>query len=243
MITRLTVTGADDSIKPEELAALSFEYPFLEFGILFSPKHYGDFRFPSENWLHELTKVFYHSRNELQHELQLSAHLCGRYVRNFLTGQRDIELFLEQRQWDMFSRVQLNTHGQRHNYDYTMLRLMSTAKEYIFQYDDVNTGPLEIALDEGFNCVALFDLSHGAGLLPSQWPELLPDIKCGYAGGLSPQNMPAQIQLIEEKAGDREIWIDLETHVRSLDDAVFDLFKVRQCCEIIKKHISTYQQV
>ena len=63
------------------------------------------------------------------------------------------------------------------------------------------------------------------------------DIKCGYAGGISPDNIEAQIKLIEEKVGDIQTWIDMETHVRSFNDSVFDLYKVEQCLEISKKYV------
>ena len=35
MLKMVTVTGADDSVKPSDLAAGAAEYPFVEFGILF----------------------------------------------------------------------------------------------------------------------------------------------------------------------------------------------------------------
>ncbi len=108
-------------------------------------------------------------------------------------------------------------------------------KEFIFQYDNVNTVFVDLAKQAKVNFSALFDLSHGIGILPSEWPNLLDGVKCGYAGGLSPENLEEQIKRIEEKAGDTEIWIDMETHVRSNYDMLFDLQKVRQCLDIAVK--------
>ena len=35
MLKMVTVTGADDSVKPSDLAEIAAEYPFVEFGLLF----------------------------------------------------------------------------------------------------------------------------------------------------------------------------------------------------------------
>lgn len=144
--------------------------------------------------------------------------------------------------WMMFDRVQINTHAQKHSYAEGAIGLLDDLglqKEFIFQYDGVNTALLDEAREYGTNHSALFDLSHGVGLLPSQWPDLLPGTKCGYAGGLSPENLEEQIRRIEEKAGDTPIWIDMETHVRSDNDQLFDLGKVRTCLEIASAYIKS----
>lgn len=75
------------------------------------------------------------------------------------------------------------------------------------------------------NVAALFDLSHGAGLLPAEWPSGFPGRYCGYAGGLSPVNVAAQLDRVAEVAGG-PFWVDAETHLRSGDDQVFDLARV-----------------
>jgi hypothetical protein len=54
----VTLTGADDSILPEDLVALSRDFPFVEFGILFCRTFQGRRPgFPSEDWLRRLIKV------------------------------------------------------------------------------------------------------------------------------------------------------------------------------------------
>jgi hypothetical protein len=102
----------------------------------------------------------------------------------------------------------------------------------------VNDEMIRIADEAGFKVSALFDKSGGAGILPTEWPELLNGIKCGYAGGLSPENLEEQIKLIEHKAWSSEIWIDMETHVRSDEDAVLDLEKVIECLTIASQYVS-----
>jgi len=118
------------------------------------------------------------------------------------------------------------------------LLLEQKGKEFIFQFDDVNNGIIESVSKSGVNCSALFDTSGGAGILPNEWPEPLQNIKCGYAGGISPENIEAQIKLIESKVGETKIWIDMETHIRSNNDYQFDLNKVEKCLEISCKYVS-----
>ena len=58
IIRVVTVTGADNSIRPEELVPIAKDYPFVEFGILLSKKQQGGKRFPSRDWLEELLELF-----------------------------------------------------------------------------------------------------------------------------------------------------------------------------------------
>ena len=41
MLERITVTGADDLVDPAELCAIAADFPFVEWGILFSAKRTG----------------------------------------------------------------------------------------------------------------------------------------------------------------------------------------------------------
>ena len=233
MITKFTMTGADNSISISDLNDMAYRFPFSEWGILVSGKQYGNKRFPSKIWIEQL-------RNEGWEGLNLSCHLCGQFVRDILMGHdapiRDLGIL-----WDMFARVQINTHGIPHSFDaMKMVELLKaqTGKEFIFQYDNCNAEILEAAINGGVKCSTLFDLSHGAGVLPTEWPRPLNNISCGYAGGLSPDNLDSQIQLIESKVGETKIWIDMETHVRSNNDVLFDLSKVEQCFNIAAKYIT-----
>jgi hypothetical protein len=234
MITRFTMTGADNSIRPEELIILSKEYPFVEWGILVSKNSMGSRRFPSLDWLKALEAI----KTVYGNDFKLSCHLCGRWVRDILQGNMDFIDYITPEVWAIFDRVQINTHAEPHEHSLRAFMVLGTLyqeKEFIFQYDNVNTAFIDSAKQTTMNFSALFDLSHGIGILPEFWPDLLDGVKCGYAGGLSPENLEDQIKRIEEKAGDTEIWIDMETHIRSNNDMLFDLQKVRQCLDIAVK--------
>lgn len=226
-ILNVTMTGADDSVTPADLFKISKTYPFVEWGILVSRNSQGKNRFPSLEWMDKLAK-----ENMALERINLSCHLCGAYVKEFLMGS---DRFVKEigPLWAHFKRVQINTHGVAHQFDKKgLIEILNKYhdKEFIFQYDNVNTKLLAPAGESKAHIATLFDLSHGTGVSPLKWPTPIQGVKCGYAGGLSPENVAAQLTNINyaNRSGVNDIWIDMETHVRSDNDLRFDLDKVEQ---------------
>lgn len=238
-LTKVTMTGPDDTTTLADLERVSEKYPFVEWGILLSRSSTGGRRFPSRKWLEKLYAVAYNSITQFK-EMKFSGHLCGAYVRQLLLGNTDFVSEIGS-MWDMFSRIQINTHGVKHPYHGILLTTALSQypdKEFIFQYDNENREILNAMRNYSRAKIStLFDLSHGAGVLPEQWPHLIPGISCGYAGGLGPDNISEQLQLIAGKVGDGETWVDMETKIRSEDDRIFDLDKVETVLEICKPFI------
>lgn len=257
MIDRVAITGADDSIRPAELVDLSLEFPFVEWGILASQNNtldrQGTARYPSPRWIAELQTVA-HATSALP---KLALHINGRWVRQLLIGENIVPHNL----WQCFARVQLNFHAERNPClpaEFSRC-LRQINKTFIFQLDgEKGNAHLDSAYEhEVRDCYGLFDVSGGAGILPNKWPtpiyiDAAPGDDCegveswayhGYAGGLGPENLAEQIPLILEAAGGTQhthegrIWIDMETRVRSEDDRLFDLTKVRKCLEIAAPYV------
>jgi len=65
----------------------------------------------------------------------------------------------------------------------------------------------------------------------------MPGMVCGYAGGLGPDNLKKELAKIHRLAGSRAYWVDMETKLRTDDDA-FDLAAARRCLEISNKYRS-----
>lgn len=227
-IKHVTLTGADDTVKPGQLFELSSKYPFVEWGILLSRNRQGLPRFPSKNWLMELLT------EKTPGPLNFAGHLCGGFVRELLLGE---SAFINEigPVWGLFDRIQINTHGQTHAFNLEALNDILSRypeKEFIFQYDNRNVELFLQVTEKNKNVSALFDRSHGAGVLPDEWPAPLPGVKCGYAGGLSPVNIAAQLdRLALELPPDMEIWVDMETRLRSSDDRYFELQKATSVLE------------
>ncbi|MBI2626573.1 MAG: hypothetical protein HYW69_03210 [Candidatus Nealsonbacteria bacterium] len=231
IIRVVTVTGADDSIRPETLVPIARDYPFVEFGILLSKKQQGDKRFPSRDWLEELYILW------RQEKLVLSGHLCGRWVRDLCAG---VPSFFEDfgHIWKMFGRFQLNFHAEPHKVDEQkfseIIRKYLASKPIIFQMDGTNEKIFHsLEARWGIQAFPLFDQSGGEGLLPREWPKQIPNTYCGYAGGLSPDNLQREMKRIS-KVATGPIWIDAETLLRSEDDLVFNLEKVRRFLEVAR---------
>lgn len=240
-LDRVTITGADDLTPIDRMFEISREFPFVEWGILSSESNFaGSPRFPSTNWCERLIVAS-------QGRLKLSLHLCGRWVRELLMGRNELPGDCIS---GAFQRVQLNFHAERTECDPTaffaaLLEMdIDSRKQWIFQHDGAGGNDHHDAVHaEGFDgkhidAVALFDVSGGAGIVPKEWPE--PEYiessdgeteqyaYHGYAGGLGPDNVLAELERIRKVVdGVNEttrVWIDMETQVRT--DERLDLDKV-----------------
>jgi hypothetical protein len=235
MLDVVTVTGADDGTRPEDLVGIAQKFPFVELGVLVGDRP-GTPRFPSAEWRDVLCR--FAARN---YSLHLSCHLCGRWVENFLTGDVWIQ--------DWFGRHQINTHGQPHDFDVGVVRknvrgANLRGQQVVFQYDGVNTNALLCCLGrhvadryDHLGVAALYDRSHGAGILPATWERPLPGVYTGYAGGLSPDNVAGELDKISALAGDLPFWIDAETHLRTDDGRHLDLDRVDRFLEAVRPYV------
>lgn len=231
-IKYVTLTGADDSVSIDDLVEISDNYPFVEWGILFSQSKSGVPRYPSQEWVEFLSC----QRTE---GMNLSAHLCGKWVEDALDGE--ITFLRDESIQSTFQRIQLNCNKNR--------------LDRVFSSDEVWKAfkPVSISLILGgswqghhhwsslllLNEVSpLFDASGGGGKSPSFWPELLSTedktLFCGYAGGLGPENILEELKRIEAVVGDNEIWIDMESKLRDRKDK-FDLEKCKEVLRRVKE--------
>lgn len=241
VLNKVTVTGADDSTDINKMFEIQEKYPFVEWGILLSEKYSlndGAGRFPSKKWLVDLIN----SNSYKRPSLNLSGHICGKWVTKALLGEFPCLESIHGNFPNYFSRFQLNTHAELHKVDFDKLdgvlkTLRSKAQNVIFQLDGVNDIMVPMWKRNHRNISGLFDLSHGAGTLPSTWPKPIEGMYCGYAGGLSPDNVVGEMEKILVANGDKETWIDAETQLRSPDNRVFDLDKVVQFLENSKPYV------
>ncbi len=219
ILDRVTVTGADASVDPKDLAALTAEFPFVEWGILVSEHREGTYRFPPRAWIARLVE-------RLPPTARLALHVCGGWTRDLLLGVDAVTPALGSDLVARFQRLQVNTHAACH--PMRLHGLVATlrdrfAQQIIVQMDGTGNETLLTALrDRGVDAVPLFDTSSGAGRVPSAWPPPCPAVAYqGYAGGLGPLNVLTELARIEQAVGSQRLWIDMERRVRSVDDATF----------------------
>ncbi len=236
-IKTVTITGADDSTSVYSLLGISKAYPFVEWGILFSPKRENTARYPSIDWVKKLAKV---SINVEKGSLKLSSHLCGDYALETITkGSASLYTDRLREASRIFDRAQLNFNSQKTPVDYEkFLGLMNRIKHgTIIQYNKANYDLCQtLILNNVYakHVQFLYDGSGGRGVLPNEWSGVVPNHFTGYAGGLTPDNLEEALINIDKSVGDNEIWIDAETGVRT--DDKLDLDKVVRFLEIAEKY-------
>lgn len=244
---RVTITGADNTTDIDWMIDMSRKYPFVEWGILLSRSQMGSPRFPGAKWLQRLVE-----RNTILKvmNVHLSAHICGRWVRNICQGAwtpilgDESELPSPTSLFQLFERIQLNFHAELHKIDMEafkkgleMVDKEFAAPQFIFQLDGVNDDLLrhfETPVHHGVNVAPLYDLSGGRGLVPKEWLPSHKFLDTGYAGGLGPENLKEELERIAQVASGR-IWIDMESRVRYPNNSGLDDYKVAQVLE----HCST----
>lgn len=216
----VTITGADEGIALGDLTALSREFPFVEWGLLFSAKRMGTPRYPGREWLLKIP---------ITSPMRFSAHLCGQWARDALAGAP---------QWPVgspyFDRVQLNGYEKPSRVLNKMIA--GGQQEFILQVRDGSQvfGVAEVAKEAKGNVSALWDPSGGRGVEQALWPDLPRACHWGYAGGIGPDNVCETLDKLS--AFPRDFWIDMESGVRT-DDA-FDLVKVRRVLEAAKPYVT-----
>lgn len=237
---RVTLTGADRSVNPKDLVKVWETFPFVEWGILIGSS-FGGTRFPSRMWIEQVIEERFRTDNKMP----LALHVCGDRLRCIQMGRPDL-LAMFGAKLSAFSRVQLNWHGEvqppgtaeRLLAAFCLMDVGGWDPEIILQLDGVND-EIGHALSRRFRVSGLFDQSHGAGVMPDEWPAPRSDMMCGYAGGLGPGSIVHQLGRIQGVVRpDRPFWIDMETRLFN-DKYEFDLDRCRLVLESAREFVST----
>lgn len=240
----VTLTGADETVgDPGELVQISREFPFVEWGILVGSQ--TGTRFPPWYWMRDLLNAV----EESGVPVNLSLHICGKWLVELAISQP--RLLAEFPEAVKFQRCQLNFHGERWGNvgghvceSFKQIRRAGWKPQIIFQFDGKNADLLYGSLPD-HDVAALFDVSHGAGVLPDHWPQAGVDWLFGFAGGLGPDNVVEQLPKITERANPAGwFWIDMETKLFTTADEMpvgwdgppifFDLNKCRAVLEAVR---------
>jgi hypothetical protein len=209
----VTITGADDNVDPHELLNLTLSFPFVEWGILISPRRSGTPRYPTNDWRRRFARIVG------PHDPNVSAHYCGRLARELVAGT--FPLFGLH---PIFERVQINGFAPG-NIEH--IRRMERDVEFILQCGNMSRLP-ELVMDAVAlgNTSILLDASGGRGVEAPTWARPTSTVKLGYAGGIGPENVTSVLDALGDGA---PCWIDMESGVRTND--AFDIAKVRSVLE------------
>lgn len=220
-----SITGADDAVNIADLTQMAQEYPFVEWAILWLPALSGQPRCPSRAWIEKFSSSY-----QGQHT---AMHLCGQGLLDFIAGDQNVLDLMTG-----FRRIQLNLIFGNLDGQYSESDLITQIKahpqwEFVIQYTDDKKHLLPLLANIP-NHTILFDTSAGRGISPDSWPAPIPGHVCGYAGGINPDNVARNLEMVARVANDQTTWIDMESGVRTND--VFDLDKVRRVLEISKPY-------
>ncbi len=223
LLTHITLTGVDDLTNLAELANLSERFPLVEWGFLYSPKRQGKGgRYPSVATLLDAFR-------ELPDTVRVALHVCGAGVPNLLANEAEVTGLVDAVA-ERGGRVQLNFNQSRDSIDLDALSALLDrypSLKVITQHNEANEGVWKRLCGHA-NYVVLFDSSGGRGVERSSWPSPLHGIHCGYAGGLGPDNLAAELTRIRAAAIHQPHWIDMEGKLRTEDD-LFDLQRAEVC--------------
>ncbi|MDD2863045.1 MAG: hypothetical protein PHI71_18520, partial [Acidiphilium sp.] len=235
----VSLTGADDHVAPEALAALSAQYPLAEWAILVFPEKEGTPRNPSAQWREKFLSL------ELPHT---AAHLCGTQIFRELSTPETAKVRIAE--LSRYGRVQLNINARRPEFtDDEVLsiyrKLLDAGLHLILQHHDGSWRVIQKfvadAAPESLSRIALlYDASKGTGKRPEFWPPMSTvgsvPLFCGYAGGLGPDVLDEELPRIREAATawrDLPFWIDMESGVRTNNE--FDLSKAETVLRIASR--------
>ncbi len=242
-IKTVTITGADDNTDIRAMIELSKKFPFVEWGLLFSPNpdRKGTARYPSIAWIKKLQRVLNLQMAINGEKLNFCAHFCGGYMKEFLASGSMASALSD------MCDINITRFFNRYQYNFNAQSIV-VCKEFwshfgrmsspvIIQLNKNNKEVCETLIVEvGYNKNVQFlhDASGGLGISPKEWGMPVENHFTGYAGGLTPDNLEEQLLKINEVAKDNEIWIDAETGLRT--DDKLDLDKVTKFLEIAKKY-------
>lgn len=211
-VPMMTFTGVDAKTSAGWINAIARKYTTpsgygaIEFAILRSPKVGQSPRYPDREAIAKITSYVYPQN--------LAFHLCGRYARMVF----DLEWMelCDIVDFNLVSRVQVNSTECDEKAMLTLQRFaIHIDKPVVMQWRG-----------DSFPCVPgvqlLQDRSGGQGVSETRWisPDRLAQKgrgAFGYAGGLTPANLPHALPDMVAAACRRPFWIDCESGVRTND--------------------------
>lgn len=230
-LIRCTFTGLDEKFSIEDFSILSQQYPFLEWGILYSTSENSNIssnRYPSQKWFeHHIAEI---SDIAKKTGVSLALHVCGKESLNLIAQNNPFLDFL----LPHFNRVQIN-FCYKNKQKEQLLSLFENHSEinFITQQNFTNKDLIQDIPDVK-NHHLLFDSSGGRGVLEQSWPMPIRTKLCGYAGGLGPENIELELDNIDLTAGFSDYWIDMESKIRTQEWLDF------QKCRIVAKTVHNF---
>ncbi len=217
-LTLVTLTGPDVHTDPASLAALARRHPRVEWGVLSSAER-REARYPDDAWVARFLQACVDAHTAI--------HLCDAHVDAFIAGDAAIRAKAA-----AFARAQLNFSQRATAKDIDALHRAIGAYpgRVILQHNPDNAALIDALSARGADFDVLFDASGGKGVRPEAWPAPLPRLRCGYAGGLGPENVADELPRIAAASGACDYWIDMASSLREATGA----FSLAACEHVLE---------
>lgn len=221
----ITFTGADDNTPIQDLVNFTQTNPRVEWGLLLSLVKGGSPRYPSADWW---DKFYLDDSHIFQ---QCSGHVCGKAAVQISYGSWDM---LDSKYASLFPVYQINLFGFKEPVsggDFVRGLSNTLADAIVIQADGVHDYMADFDIYKAsVDTRVLYDKSGGNGIV-GDYSTPHPTHFSGYAGGFTPDNIIEELKKLEQVVGDREIWIDMESGVRT--NNFFDLNKCKRVYDLV----------
>lgn len=236
----IVCSGPNEQTNIDELIALAQDYPNIEFGIQVSGKKCSK-GCPRFEWIISL----YERCLELNFRPNLALHINQDWVEGFsrtevpqdLAALLGLFIMIDDKPKKFFNRAQLNFKiGREKDPDLVILeRNMRLYKwiRFIVSYNDSNADFLHrLYLHSCVRFDCLYDASAGEAIMAEKYaPPAFPCVFQGYAGGLNPNNVAAELDKISQvNSATETIFIDAEGGLKG-ENGYFSISKCRQYVE------------
>lgn len=198
----VTCSGTNEFTDIKDLVALMREFPLGEVAVQVSEKQSpaGGARI---EWVRQLVAY----TNEHNLSICAALHVNRTWVENLCRGivVPELQEMLQLRDiygLPFFRRIQLNFKLGRddvsENCGGTLMALQQRIKRrFILSYNESNAKLIKLLYLKGLRFDCLFDSSFGAGIAPNtRQAPVFADILQGYAGGITPDNVCAELDKI-----------------------------------------------
>jgi hypothetical protein len=194
-VPTITITGVDERTSIDEMERIVRTYPCVEIGILYTETPEGRNRYMRRRCITEWAQHF---------RSRCAVHVCGsRGRQNLLSGYAPGVRAA--------GRIQVN--GNLPAQEIRRACDLYPSAQIITQWKGARS-PYGVARP---NHALLVDASGGRGLSPSEWKRPETSRPVGFAGGLGPDNLAAELPRIATVARD-PWWVDMEGRLRTPDD-------------------------
>ena len=198
----VTCSGTNEHTDIREMCELMQAFSLGEIAVQVSEKQ-SPAGSPRLEWVRELTA--YLKENDIA--INAALHINRTWVENMCRGivVPELQELLELKDvYDLplFKRLQLNfkigRDDVREDCDDTLIELQHLIKrKFILSYNQSNERIIRQLYLEGLHFDCLYDSSFGTGVIPDSRPApAFADILQGYAGGIKPENVAAELDKI-----------------------------------------------